>query len=140
MGHERVRKFFTEGTGRTKQSFRDECNIQTILKKYQQGLPIDTGSLQGEQFGDFTNMGDFTTAQRRIRVAQESFQALPSKIRSRFHNEPGELLDFMNDEENREEAQRMGLIPTPEPKREIVPSVPITQEKAGVSTPEKTET
>ena len=36
--------------------------------------------------------------------------ALPSDVRSRFGNNPAELLDFLNDNSNYDEAIRLGLI------------------------------
>ena len=43
--------------------------------------------------------------------ARESFAMLPSSIRKRFDNDPGLLLAFLDDENNREEAFSLGLIP-----------------------------
>ena len=41
--------------------------------------------------------------------------ALPSRVRRRFDNDPAELMEFLADEANREEAVMLGLIEKEEP-------------------------
>ena len=40
--------------------------------------------------------------------------ALDANVRKRFHNDPAELIDFVSDEKNRDEAVRLGLLQIPE--------------------------
>lgn len=99
------------------QHFRDEVDINTIVERF--GL---TGMLPQvialPQSGDFTGIFDFQSAMNTVRLAQEQFMALPAKMRARFHNNPQELLVFLEDDENRPEAEKLGLVkpvekPTP---------------------------
>ena len=67
-------------------------------------------------YGDFTNVIDYETALQRVITAQESFDSLPAKLRDRFQNDPANLIEFLNDESNRDEAVKLGLINPPEKK------------------------
>jgi len=49
-----------------------------------------------------------------------AFSQMPSAIRKRFNNDPAELIKFVLDPKNREEAIKIGLIDTPEPKKEAL--------------------
>lgn len=94
---------------RTQQHFADDADINVIVKRF--GL---TGQLpQGvrmPQYADFEEAIDFQTAMNAIRAAQESFDAMPANVRARFHNDPGEFVDFVANEENRAEAEKLGLV------------------------------
>ena len=45
--------------------------------------------------------------------AQENFSELPAHIRKRFGNDPEQFLDFVTDENNKDEAIRLGMLDTP---------------------------
>lgn len=94
--------------GRTKQSFKDECDINVIMRRFEQ-----TGELPLNQrpmlFGDCPDL-DFQGAMQTVVEAKERFLALPSAIRDRFANDPQRLLNFINDERNRDEAIALGLV------------------------------
>lgn len=93
-----------------KQSFLEECDINTIVKRF--GL---TGQLPSDVrmpvSGDFTGISDFHMAMNATRAAQEAFMMMPAHVRARFHNDPGEFVDFCMDEKNRDEAVKLGLVP-----------------------------
>lgn len=142
---ERVSITFTEPS-RARQEFRDECDINNILARYK-----DTGQLThiaqtiGE-FGDFSTSMDYHEAQNRVIQAKEAFGELPSHIRTAMKNDPGQLLAFINDPDNREEAITLGLIDKPEvplpPKTRIEPdpstpppTLPQAENQASTSTP-----
>lgn len=60
-------------------------------------------------FGDFSNSGDLYDVQRRIAVLNNTFGLLPAKVRDRFGNDPGAMLDFLADSKNDKEAVELGL-------------------------------
>lgn len=99
----------------TQQHFKDECDVNRIMKRYE-----ETGSWGEQQtnvrpqFGDFSTEFDFRQAQETVIRAAEAFDALPARVRKRFNNDPAELLDFLGDEKNREEAIFLGLIEKPQ--------------------------
>lgn len=98
---------------RTKQSFAQEADINFLMERY-----IRTGEFPGVEdlgvrqplFGDFSDGVTFQDALERVRAAEESFQELPARVRDRFRNDPGEFLDFIGDDRNREEALKLGLV------------------------------
>lgn len=110
----------------TKQSFAEEVDINTIVRRF--GL---TGQLPSDvrvpQYADFDEVVDYHSAMLLVRQAQESFMELPAHVRARFHNEPGELVAFVSDEKNREEAERLGIVV---PKVTPAPVVAVVEKKA----------
>lgn len=98
------------GVSRTKQSFRDECDVNQIMKRYQM-----TGILPGQdrmamaRYLDCTEV-DFQKAMLTVASAKQAFDALPAVVRERFANDPARLLAFLDDPENRAEAVKLGLV------------------------------
>lgn len=98
-----------------KQSFKEECDINNIMAKYQRTGALSWLAKYDGQYGDFSAF-DFMDAQLTVAKAKEMFGALPSSVRKRFQNDPAEFLDFMSRTENAEEAIKLGLAtakPTP---------------------------
>jgi phage internal scaffolding protein len=100
---------YCEDPSRTKQSFREECDINTILKRFNVTGQLPVSPLQ-PQYGDFSGVYDYQTALNAVIAAQESFNALPANLRNRFANDPAAFVDFCSDESNREEMIELGLI------------------------------
>lgn len=129
--HRRVRTPVGTET-RTKQADRDECNINSIMARYQ-----STGVLGHQRdveavYGDFTSVEDFHGAQNRIREAQETFDALPAHVRRHCRNDPGELVAMALDPERIDEMVELGLLARLEEKEPPTPPSPPEAE-----TPEK---
>lgn len=91
------------------QQFRDECDINNIMERF--GL---TGELPANplspQFGDFSGVLDYHSAMNAVLAAQDSFNELPATLRARFENDPNNLIRFLDDPNNRNEALALGLI------------------------------
>lgn len=98
-----------EGPGRTKQSFRDECDINGIMARFQRTGLIDAVNKIQPQYADVAGF-DFQFAMNQIIQAQDMFAELPSGIRKRFQNDPAAFVEFVGDPANEEEARRLGLI------------------------------
>lgn len=117
---------------RTKQEFREECDVNRIVRQYAQigTLPAASGS---PVYGDVSDVGDYLSAQLLIKRAESRFAALASAVRDRFANDPAKFLAFMGDEKNKDEAVKLGLIEA-EPvvvekvqKVEVVNSPPVVK-------------
>lgn len=104
--------------GGAKQSFKDECDINRIMKKASKTGVVDWLARNEPRYADVSEY-DFMTSMQTIATANEMFAELPSAVRRRFHNEPAELLAFLHDPDNTEEAIRLGLAVARE-----VPKVP----------------
>lgn len=97
----------------TKQSFKDDCDVNRIMSKYQSTGVLEHVKYMKEnslRYGDFTGF-DFRDVCDRIVQAQEMFDALPAKLRYRFENDPAQFLDFVSDVRNKDEMVSLGLIP-----------------------------
>ena len=101
------------GPGRTKQSFKAECDINNIMKRYQQSGVIQHLKEGEPQFVDATGY-DYQSAMQIVAQARSMFEQLPAHTRARFENNPAKLLDFAHDPANIQEAVQMGLV---DPKR-----------------------
>lgn len=102
-----------DGPGRTQQQFRDECDINVIVRRFgvTGALPVPSARLPS--YGDFSQVTDFQTAMNQVLEARAAFMDLPARTRERFANDPGRLLAFLADESNRDEAVRLGLVAAP---------------------------
>ncbi|NLZ52937.1 MAG: hypothetical protein GX892_07295 [Thermoanaerobacteraceae bacterium] len=99
----------------TQQHFKEECDVNRIMLRYEETGNWGEQTNVRPQFGDFSAEFDFRDAQDAVISAREAFASLPSRVRRRFNNDPSELLEFLADEANREEAVMLGLIEKEEP-------------------------
>lgn len=105
----------------TQQHFKDECDINVIVERF--GLTGEIPHVVNiPTYGDFEGIFDFQTAMNTVRAAEEAFMTLPAKMRARFNNQPHQLLEFLNDDENRDEAVKLGLLNKPEPSPQPAPA------------------
>lgn len=94
---------------RTQQNFKEECDINTIVRNFgvTGEMPLTTATpLQGD-FADAAT--DYQSALNLILQADQSFMELPSDVRKRFNNDPGAFVEFASDPANRDEVEKMGL-------------------------------
>lgn len=107
----------------TQQHFKDETMIDNILQKYAEtGFLTDPFSPKRPiQFGDFSDVTDFQTAQNAVARATEYFESLPSNVRSSFNNSPSEFLQALQDPEQRSKLEDLGFV-APEPSKEPQPT------------------
>ena len=97
---------------RTQQQFKEECDINQIVKRAKRGEGIINKFMDHKDkmiYGDFSKVNTFEQAQQVMIEAEEAFMELPARVRDRFKNEPAELLSFVQDDKNREEAEYLGL-------------------------------
>jgi hypothetical protein len=92
-----------------------ECNINSIIAKARKGGDFPIGS--PGNYGDFSSEEDYHSAHNKLIAAKEMFMTWPAATRSRFENDPGKMLGFMNDPDNLGEARELGLV-APE---EVIP-------------------
>lgn len=117
---------------RTMQEFKDECDINVLMKRYQKtGLfPQHPGSTP--RYVSNIGMPDYQQSLQIVMQAQEEFNSLNSELRKRFDNDPAKFLAFVNNPENGEELIKLGLreapAPAPEPVRVEVVNTPAPPE------------
>lgn len=109
----------------TIQAEKDSCDLNYIIARY--GLtekPVKhiaaelscTPFVRKEQgqYGDFSSLVDYHEAVRQVQKIDDLFLELPAAVRARFSNDPGELLSFIDNPDNRLEAIKLGLVAAPQ--------------------------
>ena len=96
------------GVGRTKQSMKDECDVNLIVKRFIATGELPSGNLKSPIFGDVTGV-DFRGMMDVIAAADAAFERLPALVRKRFGNDASAFVEFCSDSENAEDLIRMGL-------------------------------
>lgn len=108
----------------TQQQFKDECDINKVMDRYlRTGVLSDPLNMRGPgTYADFTEMGDYMENMNKVVEAREMFESLPAKVRERFANNPANMIEFVMDSSNKDEAIKLGLL-----KEEIVENVTSTE-------------
>lgn len=91
------------------QHMKDECDINVIVERFGVTGQLPVAPLE-PTYGDFSGVSDYHSAMNAIRASEEAFMALPAKIRAKFDHDPNALLEFLQNETNRDEAIELGLI------------------------------
>lgn len=104
----------------TQQQFADDTDINVLVDRYEDtGFFYDPLSVingksasSSPTFGDFSEFdsADYMRSQNVLVKARESFENLPVEIRERFNYNPLNLLEFISDKANYEEALKLGLV------------------------------
>lgn len=96
----------------TQQQFKDECEIESLLRAHNLGQVMGILNNHGQQplYADTTDIPDFHDAQNHVARAREYFEGLPSNVRSRFNNSLSEFLTTLNDPGAREALTEMGVL------------------------------
>lgn len=98
---------------RTEQHHKQACDINHILKRYDRDGVITHVTQAKAMYGDFSEINEYQESLNLVIKSKESFMELPSAIRQRFHNDPGEFLEFVTDPSNLDQMIEMGLAEAP---------------------------
>lgn len=118
------------------QSFKKEADINTIVNKYlKTGFLVNPAIVRTREAmcGDFSSVDDYHTAQIKLVNANKNFMALPVELRTRFNNDPAELIAFLSDVKNEDEAIKLGLL-NPKP---VDPAVKAKEAKDAIDSQNK---
>lgn len=93
----------------TQQEHRRDSDINVILERFK---VRDLARAPIPEFGggDFTAVSDFQGAVEAVEAAQEQFMMLPSDLRAKHGNDPGNFLEWF-DYAGEEELRSAGLLP-----------------------------
>nr|QJB20070.1 MAG: internal scaffolding protein [Microvirus sp.] len=110
----------------THQSFKDECDINTIISRIDtEGFLTDSG--RPPQYFDASLVPDFQSAQNQMAYAQQSFDALPAHVRDYFRNDPARFVKFFEDPKNAQQAIDLGLAEYFLPPEKLSPQEELTR-------------
>lgn len=128
----------SDAPSKTEKRHGKACNINTIMAKIRKGSAI-TLNKREPQYGNFATTGDFFEAQNKVLEAHHEFNQLPAEVRRRFANDPGNLLQAIEDSavdpEIRSELTDLGILARPVPvdvPKEIDPPTGDETPKTGV--------
>lgn len=123
-GSIRIQHFFDdeEVNSKVEQGHEKDCDINQIMKRARKRGFLER-SQRVPQFGDFSSGQNFHDVMNQIHEAESQFGMLPAEVRSKFKNDAGLLLDWLNDPQNADEAAELGLIDVEAPAVEPVPEV-----------------
>jgi len=85
--------------GRTKQSYKDECDINKIMQRFAQTNTISHLAKHQGQYGDFSEF-DFHEQTRMLTKGREIFDDLPAEVRREFGQSPAAFFQYVNDPAN----------------------------------------
>lgn len=117
---------------RVQQHFRDEVDINNVVKRFMKtGILVDPSNVSSRlpTFGDYSNV-DFQSSMEMVAEARSNFELLPSGMRSKFDNDVQVMLDFIADPDNKDEAVKLGLLE----KEDVADEVENVPEAAAAAT------
>jgi phage internal scaffolding protein len=125
-------RFDCVGESRTQQSFKDQCDVNNILKRFEDTGLAEHVKEHGGVYDDFVSMpADYHEAMSSVVKAQQMFEELPAKLRKRFGNDPGDFLKFVDtadDAAMREVGLLPPVVPPDPPKADPAASEPKASE------------
>lgn len=108
--------------GRTRQEFKKECDVNHIVKKYGGIGFVPNPKAIAPVFRDMTVIPELGSVLSRAAIGRQAFEALPATLRKRFNNRMEDLVDFISDDNNYDEALKLGLVVKKELPKEPAPS------------------
>lgn len=102
----------TVGESMTQQQFKDECDINNILRRYadygtcdhimrKEGRYVDCSDITAKTFQEHLDfMLDF----------EEHFDSLPEKVREFFDDDPTMLMEYLADGKNYDKLTELGVL------------------------------
>jgi len=100
---------------KTQQGMTKECDINAIVKRFEQTGLINHVSKLPQMYGDFDIETDFQGCLDIVRTGQMLFDELPSAVRREFLNDAGRFFDWCLNEASSEELEKFGLMQRAEP-------------------------
>ena len=86
-----------EGPSKTIQSDAHKADINEILAQYEQVGIVTHLNKVDAKYMDVSEFTDFSDAMRQLRMAEQEFKKLPSKVRELFNHDVAEWLDAAHD-------------------------------------------
>lgn len=94
---------------KTEQQFAKECDVNEIMRKFMKTGQVTHLAKHQGQFVDVSEIPDLHTAMIQVAAAQQTFDLLPAELRKRFGNSPVNMVEFLQDPSNDDEAVKLGL-------------------------------
>ncbi len=123
--------------GRTKQSFRDECDIQKIMARAEKVGTISHLEKYEGVYADFSDF-DFHEQTNQLTRGREIFDALPSELRREFGQNPARFFAYVNNPENKDDLLKKlpGLAAPGRQLPDVIPKDADTEKAAAAAASE----
>lgn len=99
-----------------KQEFKEECDINVLMKRYQKTGLFPQYPGQSPRYVSNIGAPDYQEALGIVMQAKSDFAALSSELRKRFDNDPQKFLEFCANPDNGDELVSLGLREAPKPE------------------------
>lgn len=96
----------------TQQHYKDQASIQNIVDRYTRTGQVEINTTPPLP-SEFVKITDYQTAMNMIKRGEESFNQLPSKIRNEFKNSPAAFIAALNDPNQMDRFQKLGVFKIP---------------------------
>lgn len=95
---------------RTKQDFREECDVNQILRRFMKTgeMPVPNAT---PRYVDAASLPDLQTSLHIMQEAEAHFLKLPAQVRKHFDNNPQAFVDFATKPENLEQLREWKIAP-----------------------------
>lgn len=95
---------------RTKQSDKDLCDINLIMKKYAKSGDLSLLNRRVASYGEVFDDIGYVEAFNRVQAVNELFASLDARTRERFGNDPKQFLAFGANPANVSELVELGIL------------------------------
>jgi len=98
------------GPGMAKQSFANEVDINKIIAGYEKTGMIQHLNTKEPFYGDVSKFRSYQECLDLVQEADSLFQSMDARVRERFKNDPVEMVSFLDDPKNLDEAVTLGMV------------------------------
>jgi len=98
------------GESLTKQAHRDDCDVNNIVRRWQQTEVDPRDPKRQGQYLDVSSIPDYADSVLRLNAAYDIFGSLDAKTRKSFNNSLGEFINYANDPNNVDSLVKMGVL------------------------------
>jgi phage internal scaffolding protein len=105
--------FDTGSESMTKQSMKEECDINNILRQYQMTGVLSHVNEAQPQYADLPEPLEYQEALHKVQEAEAAFYRLPKEVRDRYGNDPAGLLQALANPAEAGFLQEQGILNAP---------------------------
>lgn len=106
----------------TVQADANSVDINKMIERIEKGGMLPALKSGQPFYGDVSSFDGLADSLMKVQEAEHLFMTMSAKIRERFDNDPVKMIEFLSNEENRSEAEELGMVL---PRIENTPPAPI---------------
>lgn len=106
--------FEPSGESKTQQHHVELVKVQNLIKQYDRSGVLTHVAQGVAHYGDYSKVNEYQQYLDFVNAANSLFAELPSNIREKFGNDPGQFFEYATDPKNKGDMEEMGLFPKPQ--------------------------